>query len=283
MTRTRMLKTDVEQLERQIYEVLSKDHPQSVRHVFYRMTDPRLPVTVDKTEAGYIQVQNRMVKMRREGFLPYGWVSDATRRGWHTSTYSSTGDFLQSVASFYRRDLWTNVDTYVEVWCESRSIAGVIERTCDKWAVSLYPAGGFSSLTLAYQSAESIKYQLKCGKQRVLILYVGDYDPAGVLIDRSIESELLQHLGEVDLEFRRVAINDYQIDLLNLPTKPRKAGDRRASHIAATVEAEAMPAALLREILEQDISELIPERELNAVLVAEESERAALNLLAETF
>lgn len=105
MTRTRMLKSEVEQLERQIYQVLSEDHPQSVRHVFYRMTDPRLPVTVDKTEAGYIQVQTRMVKMRRSGMLPYGWVSDATRRGWFTETYTSTTHFLKSVASFYRRDL----------------------------------------------------------------------------------------------------------------------------------------------------------------------------------
>jgi hypothetical protein len=29
-------------LARQIYEVLAADHPQSVRHLFYRMTDPRL-------------------------------------------------------------------------------------------------------------------------------------------------------------------------------------------------------------------------------------------------
>ena len=283
MTRTRMLKADVEQLERQIYEVLSEDHPQSVRHVFYRMTDPRLPVTVDKTEAGYIQVQNRMVKMRRSGSLPYGWVSDATRRGWFTDTYTSTAHFLRSVANFYRRDLWASVDTYVEVWCESRSIAGVIERTCDKWAVPLYPSGGFSSLTLAYQSAEAIRWELGAGKNRALILYVGDYDPAGVLIDRSIESELLQHLGDVDLEFRRIAINEDQIVDMDLPTKPRKVGDRRATHIESTVEAEAMPAHLLRELLEENISTLIPERELNAVLVAEESERAALNLLAETF
>lgn len=69
---------------------------------------------------------------------------------------------------------------------------------------------------------------------------------------------------------------------MDLPTKPRKAGDRRATHIESTVEAEAMPAHLLRELVEENISELIPERELNVVLVAGESERGALNLLAET-
>ena len=52
--RQRMTKAAVEQLERQIFEVLEQDNPQSVRHVFYRMTDPRLPVAIPKTEAGYI-------------------------------------------------------------------------------------------------------------------------------------------------------------------------------------------------------------------------------------
>ena len=52
--------------------------------------------------------------------------------------------------------MWQHSDYYCEVWCESRSIAGVIENDCEELAVSLYPAGGFSSMTLAYQSAEFI-------------------------------------------------------------------------------------------------------------------------------
>src|SRR4051812_22329586 len=54
-----------------------------------------------------------------------------------------------------RGDLWRQSDFYCEVWTESRSIAGVVEDDCRELAVSLYPAGGFSSLTLAYQSAET--------------------------------------------------------------------------------------------------------------------------------
>jgi hypothetical protein len=32
--------------------VLAADHPQSVRHCFYRMTDPRLPEPVEKSDRG---------------------------------------------------------------------------------------------------------------------------------------------------------------------------------------------------------------------------------------
>lgn len=61
----------MQQLERQIHEELQADHPQSVRHVFYRMTDPRLPEPVEKSEHGYAQVQHRMTLMRRVGALPW--------------------------------------------------------------------------------------------------------------------------------------------------------------------------------------------------------------------
>ena len=46
----RRTKAQVEQLERQIFEILESDHPQSVRHVFYRLPDPRLPEPVAKTD-----------------------------------------------------------------------------------------------------------------------------------------------------------------------------------------------------------------------------------------
>ena len=38
-----------------------------------------------------------------------------------------------------------------------------------------------------------------------------------------------------------------------LPTKPRKASDRRAQHITGTVEAEAMPAGTMRTLLRDEI------------------------------
>jgi hypothetical protein len=208
--RKRATKADVEQLERQIFDVLSEDNPQSVRHVFYRMTDPRLPCPVEKSEAGYVQVQNRLVKMRRATVdphdispfaileqlapsrqsIPYHWIVDHTRRGYHTYTYDGAEDFIRSVAHLYRGDLWAQSDYYCEVWAESRSIAGVLQADCEELAVSLYPTGGFSSLTLAYEAAQQIMRQYK----PVVIFYIGDYDPAGVLIDVSLEKELRGHL-----------------------------------------------------------------------------------------
>jgi hypothetical protein len=186
------------------------------------------------------------------------------------------------MAGLYRADLWNNADAYVEVWCESRSIAGVIEQTCENLAVSLYPAGGFSSLTLAYQAAEFINAATDNGQKPAHVIYIGDYDPAGVLIDQCIDRELRQHLHPaVDLHFHRLAITERQIQEYDLPTKPRKAGDRRALHIRETVEAEAMPAGVLRDMLRGKVKSFLPAGALQSTLAAEQSERDGLIALGK--
>ena len=281
MTRRRRTRAQVEQLERQILEVLEADYPQSVRHVFYRMTNPRLAEPVEKTDAGYKQLQDRLVLMRRAGKVPYGWITDATRRGFHVSTFRNGGDLIARFASLYRADLWRSASTYVEVWCESRSIAGVIEDDCEDLAVSLYPLAGFPSLSIVFEAAQQINRTLAGSTcLRVVVVYVGDFDPAGLEIDRTAQRELRQHLDPaIALDFRRIAITKEQINTYALPTRPRKAGDRRRLDVQETVEAEAMPAGELRRLLRGEVESYLPAGALAATKAAEESEREGLRTL----
>jgi len=276
--RDRRTKAAVEQLDEQIVDVLRTDHPQSVRHVFYRMTDPRLAEPVEKSQNGYRTVQQRCLLLRRSGVVPYDWISDTSRMGYHTNTYGSGAEFLRSVSSLYRGQLWErpDVSTYCEVWVESRSLAGVLVDMCRELAVSLYPAGGFTSASFAYSAAEGLNRQ-----GVTTVFYIGDYDPAGVLIDVAIERELRRHLRDnVTLNFERIAITEQQIAEYGLPTKPRKETDRRALHIESTVEAEAMPASAMRALLRKRIEALLPEGALDVVKVAEESEREHIERMA---
>lgn len=278
--RRRRSNDELAQLDAQILEVLTADHPQSVRHTFYMMTNPRLPEPVEKAENGYDLVQRRILMLRRSGRLPYGWITDATRRGYHVSTFGGASDFLSRMKGLYRADLWENTQHYVEVWAESRSIAGVIEDDCNELAVPLYPSGGFTSATLAHQAAEHIN--AVSDDRNVHIFYIGDYDQSGVLIDRSIEAELREHLEPwIDMQFERIGINRGQIAQYDLPTKPRKATDKRSPEIEFTVEAEAMPAHILRELLRNRIESLLPADALRVAKVAEESEREHIERMAE--
>lgn len=70
LKRIRRTGDQIEQLDAQIISVLREEHPQSVRYVFYRMTDPRLPEPVEKSDHGYRHVQARCVALRRSGRVP---------------------------------------------------------------------------------------------------------------------------------------------------------------------------------------------------------------------
>jgi len=279
--RERRTKERMQLLDAQIIDVLREDHPQSIRHVYYRMTNPRLAEPAPKTDHGYKQVQARCTVLRRNGSLPYGWLVDSTRRGFHVNTFSGKADFLRRVKGLYRADLWEYAQHYCEVWTESRSIAGVVQGDCNELAVSLYPCGGFSSITLAYDAAEHINDDFE-GKP-VTIFYVGDFDPAGVLIDVALERELRQHLrSDVQLDFRRIGITEQQVIELDLPTNARKATDRRSSHVKYTVEAEAMPANIMRSLVRSHVEALLPEHAFQQAKIVEAEERKGLELWARS-
>ena len=280
--RDRRTKDQMNQLDKQILEVLGDDHPQSVRHVFYRMTDPRLPEPVEKSDRGYRHVQDRCVKLRRAGLIPYNWIADMSRQGYFVNVFDDAGDFLRSMSGLYRADLWRDSEYRCEVWAESRSIASVLLADCKELAVDLFPCGGFSSLSFVHAAAQ--QHNQSQDARPLVVFYIGDLDPAGVLIDVSLKRELREHLrNDIALDFRRIGINEEQVELYDLPTKPRKDSDKRSQQITYSVEAEAMPACDLRAILRLEVEDLLPEGALHAAKVAEQSERKHINNMAAMF
>ena len=264
---------DRETLRAGIYAVLAAEPGQSVRHVFYR-TVGNLPGLVPKSDSGYRRVQHQVLEMRRDGSLPWYWIVDHTRAGWHVAAWETAEQFLDEVAGRYRADLWAPLDTLVEVWAESDSIAAVMGGICRRLGVSLYPCRGFASDSFLWEAADKVR---RTGKERLTILYVGDYDPSGVLIDQTTRDKLAAHLPPwVVLDWRRLAITTRQIDQYDLPTRPRKPSEKRRPDILLSVEAEALPVAALRRLVQTEIESYLPAGHHQATLAAEESERELL-------
>jgi hypothetical protein len=69
MMRRRRTRSEVDDMRATLSALLEADHPQSVRHLFYLMTDPRLPCAVEKSENGYRHVQYELSEMRKAGLL----------------------------------------------------------------------------------------------------------------------------------------------------------------------------------------------------------------------
>ena len=269
MRKQRRTQEEMETLRSAIYAVAEADRPVSIRHIFYRMVTQNL---VEKTNKGYQQLQKATVDMRDDGALPYAWIEDSSRRAYWNTGYAGVDDYAEAAASLYRRDYWTSTDTLVEVWCESRSLIGALGQVCREYVVPLFPSGGFASLSFTYQAAVHI---IDSGRANARILYLGDLDQAGVLIDKAIESRLRTFLVGWPgvLIFTRLAVNDDQIDSMGLPTRPPKASDTRSPSVTRAVEAEAIPAPTMRGIVSSSLQGLIPEQVLRHERMIEEQEQ----------
>ena len=64
--------------------------------------------------------------MRQAGDLPYGWLADNTRWQRKPRTFGSIQEALDETAQFYRKALWDDADSYVEIWLEKDALAGVV-------------------------------------------------------------------------------------------------------------------------------------------------------------
>ncbi len=272
--RVRRTKAELAALDEAIVSALAVDHPSTVRGVFYKVMSAG---AVPKTENGYRAVQQRLLGLRRDRVVPYSYVTDGTRWRRKPETWSDLDDMLEDAAVSYRRALWRDQDTYVEVWSEKDAISGVVYPVTAKWDVPLMVSRGFSSETFLWTSAEEIA---EIDKPTV-IYNLGDHDPSGVAAWRDIERKMQRMLDEMGftehLTFERLAVTEQQVVDLSLPTRPTKSSDSRAKRFSGeSVEVDAIPSSVLRTIVEDAIEALVDDDALRVTRVVEASERAVL-------
>src|SRR4051794_14996937 len=155
-----------------VLEIVETIKPATVRQAYYQAT---LHGIVDKTEGGYKKVQRMLVKLRRDGRLPWAWIVDNTRWMRKPRTWDSIEDALEETLRTYRRNLWTDANAYVEVWCEKDALAGVLLGVTARWDVPLMVARGYSSITFLNEAATAMA---DLGRP-CFIYHFGDFDPSG--------------------------------------------------------------------------------------------------------
>ncbi len=98
LKRTRRTKAQMEAIRDAIFAELEETHPQTVRHVFYRMVAMGVVPKLEKL--GYQTVMAQLLKMRKSGRIPWGWVADATRWRIKPTSYGSLEEALAHNARF---------------------------------------------------------------------------------------------------------------------------------------------------------------------------------------
>jgi hypothetical protein len=226
-----------------------RHNPLTIRQLFYRAVATSL---IDKTQKEYDNVVVRLVGlMREEGTIPFEWIIDNTRWMRKPNTHHGLESMLVHTQRTYRRSIWDDQQAYVEIWCESDSIAGILYDVTEEFDVPLMPTGGQPSKSFLWAGAQNLADKsVPC-----FVYYFGDYDKAGMDISRRIETDIRRYLPQrSEFHFARVAINEDQIAQFKLPTRPPK--DKK-SGFTETVELEAMTTedlhAICRGCIEQHI------------------------------
>ncbi len=273
--RSRRTADDMKKIRAELFRVLLVHKPMTVRQVYYQMVSRGV---IDKTETEYKSTVCRLLSdMRREGVIPYGWITDNTRLMRKPRTHSSLADALDDMQTFYRRAIWDDQDAYVEVWLEKDALSGVLYPVTSKWDVPLMVTRGYPSLSFLHDAAETID----SWERPAYLYYFGDHDPSGVDIPRAVEEGIREMAPEAEIHFERVAVNRSQIEEWSLPTRPTKKTDTRSKNFEGeSVEVDAIEPGRLRRMVENCITQHIDSDALDRLQTAERAEKDTLKAIS---
>jgi hypothetical protein len=239
----------------QIQAVLAEyeDHlPLTCRQIFYRLVGAH---GFAKTEDDYKRLLEILNRARRSGQIAFEAIRDDGTTANLPGGFTDQADFWATcleAAEEYRRDRLDGQPHWIEVWVEAAGMVPQIARVVHLYGVGVYSSGGFDSLSAKWEAAQRIVAR----PQPTLVLHIGDYDPSGVSIFDSAEADVTQLVADQAedpgaVTFQRVAVTPEQIARYGLPEAPPKARDRRGDWTGGTVQAEALPPAVLaREVKE---------------------------------
>ncbi len=273
--RRRATKVEMEERAEFLIAYAEEHGPVSVRGLYYQAEVRRVP-GIDKSNGAYEKVQRQVLSLRREGQLDYEHIADATRWMRKPRSFNSIDDALAHTARLYRKSLWNDADTYVEVWCEKDALAGTIYPITSVYDVPLMVTRGFASETFCYESVA----QRGGDPTPYYVYYLGDFDRSGQDAAKALEEKLERFASEDDIEiiFEVLAVTELQIQTLNLPTRAPKRlspADRKWPYEAAC-ELDAIPPNILRNMVEEAINQHLDPEQLRVLKVAEQSERSLL-------
>ncbi len=232
----------------------------TVRQVYYQLV---VKNALEKTEAGYGQVQRQLLLMRREGLIPYFLISDSSRRKYQIQSHNGLEDAATDMIHHYRLNVWKDLDVYVEIWLEKEALSGIFTDVTYEFDVPLCVTKGFASDSFIFRSANYIKH---VGKETFIYIF-SDYDPSGLRIADDIGKKL-KSFG-VDPHIERIGLTKEQVDELGLPTRPTKKSTHQKGFIGESTELDAMHPLMLKELIQDCIYRHISQREIENIKMEE--------------
>jgi hypothetical protein len=243
----------------------------TLRQLYYQLISRQV---IENNRSQYQAVSIALVGARKDGFIPWEWIEDRTRRPRKVSMWDNLSDFGDSVLSSYRRDVWDSQPRYVEVWLEKDALSGIFEDVLEPYGVTLNVGRGYDGWDSIHNAAE--RYGTG---ESTTVLYFGDFDPSGEDMARSLKERL--SFFESSPEIVKCALVYDDIALYNLPPDYTKAKDTRQKGFVAkygdvAVELDALPIDVLRDRIVREVETRMDLSALGAVQETERQEKVKL-------
>ncbi len=266
-----------------VLDVLTKiESNVSSRQIFYQCVSMG---AVANNKAECLRVGRLLVKMRREGTVPYSRIVDRTRSMHVRASWDGVANILEACSTQYRRSYWSDAAVVPMIACEKQALEGIFTEAVDEYGVPLFVLRGFNSESFEYEWAEAIKEHNDNG-QEVAIYYFGDHDPSGMCVEETSRRKLEDFGAEFTWERAGLIWNDFErFNLVNVPVK--RTDTRSKSYLSKfgdrAAELDALHPDELKARIERAITEHVDVESWNAIHRADKVERESLRVVAKNW
>lgn len=249
----------------------------TVRQLYYQLVSAD---TIPNNVKSYKRIVGIIRDARMCGLLDWDWIEDRLREPRIPSTWNSIQEIIAVAQKQFCLDRWAKQNHYIEVWLEKDALAGIVGAETSTWKVPLQVNRGYSSVVAMREAAHRFIRASEDGKD-CIIGYFGDHDPSGEDMVRDIRDRLTTFGAE--LEVKKLAIMQDDIDEYHLPPQPVKDSDARAAafreaHGDECVELDALRPDVLRGRVNDFISDHLDMDAWNDVRQEEKRQRSSIRI-----
>ena len=242
----------------------------------------------DAEGKSYKALTELLTRARVAGIIPMEVIADPTRPVVTWNIHQDVSSYLQEqtegVGRGYWRDLMQSQPNHIEIVGEKNTIKGTIQSVAMKYRLPMTIGRGYCSLRPRYDLVQRFR---KSGKNRLILLIVSDFDPAGEEIAHSFARSIRDDFGVEEIEPVKVALTHDHVNQLSLPAggKAKKKDSKAKKFIDKygddVWELEALAPTALQEILSGVIDSVIDIEAFNHETDREKEDAAKLEGVRE--
>ncbi len=271
--------------------------PLTVRQVHYQLLNNAPLRNVRRPKSIYGNDQNSyddlcelVTRARLALDIPFRAIGDETRPVTNTHYQRDAASFVDSslyhLFRNYRRDLLQSQLDHVELIAEKMTLQNIIQPVADQYCIPTTIGRGYCSLEPRRGIVERFK---QSGKDRLILLIMGDHDPDGDEICHSFARSIRDDFG-VDVIAHKILLTADQVKEWKLPPNQLEAKKSSSNYKKFIVkfgsdkvyELEAVDPIDMQKAISDAIESVIDIHRFNAELDAEKQDAAILSARKST-